>query len=662
MSNSGNRSTKVARPMSPSRSKFARHSLLLLAGMAVVIGSLLLRNYLGAPQVDAQTGGFFGFGKSQEKEDKSVPAATVEDSPVQASARPQHPEHDVMAIVNGKDINRHQLAHACVERYGEDVLESLVNKRLILHHCKKRQIEVTQEELSAEIDHMAKRFKLGREQWLDLLEKERGISRQEYARDILWPTLALKKLAADQLEVSPQELTEAYEMRFGPAVRARLIVVSDQEKANQLHRQLVERPEEFARLAMNHSEDVNSASIGGMIQPIRRHMGDATIEQTVFNMKPGEVSQPLPIGEQFAIVKCEEHLIQQQIPLEHVKTELEAHIKDGKLREVASTLFAKLQKNALIQNVWNDPELRQRLPGIVATINGEQITMKELGDECLLRHGKEVLEIEISHALLQQSLNEVGLSVEQTDIDQEVTHGALLAGIVDQQGRPDLEEWYRVATEEQGVSKELYLRDSVWPSAALKKLTGNSVEISQEDLQKAFEANYGQRVRCRAIVLHSMRKAMEVWGMARENPSMEYFSDLAAEYSIEQTSKSLRGEVPPIRRFGGQPQLEEAAFKLQPGELSEVVQMGEQFVILKCEGRTEPIGVKPEDVEHVLRQDITEKKMRIAMSERFDQIRENAQIDNYLAGTSQAPASPQASNAGSQYDTAVRQASGTTTR
>lgn len=646
-------------PTKSHRSKLTRYALLAACGFAVLAGSLALRNHLGAPQADAESGGFFGFGKSAKEQ--AVPATIPATQQAAAAPRPVHPAHDIMALVNGKDINRAQLAHACTERYGEDVLESLVNKRLILHHCKKRDIEITQEEVNAEVDRMAKRFKLGREQWLDLLEKERGIGRQEYARDILWPTLALKKLAADQLVVSEQELVKAHEMRFGPAVRARLIVVSDREKALQIQRQLVERPEEFARLAMNESEDINSASIGGMIQPIRRHMGDATIEQTAFAMQPGQISEILPIGEQFAILKCEEHLPEQRIPFEQVRNELAEQIKETKLRKVASTLFADLQESAFIQNVWNDPSLRDRLPGIVATVNGDQITMKELSDECLLRFGTEVLEVEISHLLLQQALREAGMTVEQADIDREITHGALLAGTIDRQGKPDLDEWFRMATEEQGVSKELYLRDSVWPSAALKKLTGDTVQIADEDLRKAYDANYGQRVRCRAIVLHDMRKAMEVWGMARDKPTMEYFSDLAAEYSIEQTSKSLRGEVPPIRRFGGQPQLEEVAFKLQAGELSEIVQMGDRFIILKCEGRTEPIDIQPGEVEHVLRGDITEKKLRLAMSDRYDQIRKQAQIDNYLAGTSQAPAAEKSAK-GPQYDTAVQPASGTSPR
>ena len=639
--------------------RWKRHAILLVTGLVVVVGCFFARRYLGDSQVGADTRNFFGFANSPVAKNE-VTSEEIESSPtVKGASRPEHPQHDVMAIVNGEDIKRAQLAQACVERHGEEVLESLVNKRLILHHCRNRNIEVTQDEISAEIDHMAKRFKLGREQWLDLLERERGIGREEYVRDILWPTLALRKLAADQLTVSEEELDKAYETQFGPAVHARLLVVSSRAQAEEVHAQLVQRPEEFARLAMKHSEDINSASIGGLIQPIRRHVGDASLEQAVFSLEPGQISQILPVAEKFAILKCESHIPPQEVSLNEVRAEITEQIKETKLREVASQLFEDLQNSAVIQNVLNDPDLSQQMPGIVSTVNGDQITMSQLGDECLLRYGKDVLELEISQVLLQQSLADSQQTVTQEDVDREVRHAAILAGVVDKQGQPDFEAWFQLVTEEQGVSQEIYVRDSVWPSAALKKLTGDSIQVREQDLQKGFDANYGQRVRCRAIVLHNMRKAMEVWGKARQNPSMEYFGELATEYSIEPTSKSLHGEVPPIRRHGGQPQLEEVAFALQENELSEVIQVGNRFIILKCEGRTKPIDIRREDVEEILRLDITEKKLRLAMAEKFEQIRSVAQIDNYLAGTSQAGTrGSEASTAAKRYDSAVRPASG----
>ncbi len=571
------------------------------------------------------------------------------------------PQHDVMALVNGKDISRVDLTNACVQRHGEKVLESLVNKRLILSHCEKRGIAITNEDIAGEIDRMAKRFQLSREQWLEMLQKERGITAQEYARDIVWPTLALRKLAAQEVKPTAEEIEQALERDFGESVNTRLIAVSSQELANQLHQQLMSDPELFPRLAIEHSIDINSASVGGLIQPIRRHLGDLGIEQAAFSLKEGEISPVIPVAGQFVILSC----ISRNPPREFNRVEMEKQlvekISDEKLRQKSHELFAQLQQASTLVNVYNNPEMRQTMPGVVATVNGDRITMKELGDECLLRHGDEVLETLISTLLLEQSLKNANLAVTDADLEAEVRHAAELAGVVDAQGHADLEKWFKSVTEEQGLDKAQYMRDAVWPSAALKKLTASTVQVTEEDVKKGFQANYGQRVRCRAIVLGTMRRAQEVWDKARRNPSIEYFGDLAEEYSIEPTSKALRGEVPPIQRFGGQPQLEEAAFALQEGQLSGIVQVRDKFLILRCEGRTESMNIKEAEVREILSRDIYEKKLRLAMSEKYESIRENSRIDNYLAGTSHAPVERTAKTQdGLLQDPAVRPAAGMT--
>jgi hypothetical protein len=180
-------------------------------------------------------------------------------------------------------------------------------------------------------------------------------------------------------------------------------------------------------------------------------------------------------------------------------------------------------------------------------------------------------------------------------------------------------------------------------------------------LQKAYEANYGEQVDVLVCVLGSQRRAQEVWEMARGNPTEKFFADLAYQYSIEPTSKYNYGKVPPIRRFSGQPKLEEEAFRLKPGELSGILALGEKFIVMQCVGR-----IKPEQapefaaVRDELHKDIFEKKLRIAMSEHFDKMLASAKIDNYLAGTRQ----PGASSVGSKppIDSAVRPASATGNR
>jgi parvulin-like peptidyl-prolyl isomerase len=604
------------------------------------------------------------FRKSPPAADSSAQQQSAKPGVQQASAtapKADKPQHDIMAIVNGEELHRDALAAACCDRYGNEVLEGLVNKRLIMHYCKNRNIEVTDAEVDAEVERMAKRFKIGKEQWFEMLEKERGIHPEQYKRDILWPTLALRKCAANEIVVSDVELQKAYDAQYGPAVKCRLIVVNNHQKADQIHDQLIKQPNDFARLAMQNSVDVNSASIGGMIQPIHHHVGDPAIEKSAFALQPNEISAVIPVAEQFAILKCEGAVPPRNVPMETVKDELTEHIQEGKLREVSGKLFKQLQDSSTVQNVWNNPQLHAQMPGVVATINAEQIPYSELAEECLMRYDREVLEVEIAHLLLNQALKKANLTVNDQDLNAEMAHAAQLAGVVGKDGKPDMERWMKAATEEQGITKDRYLKDSVWPSAALKKLTGDSVQITEDDLKKGFDANYGERVRCRAIVLPNMRKAQEVWSKARQNNTVEYFSDLAEEYSCEPSSKSLRGEVPPIRHYGGQPQIEDVAFDLKAGELSGIIQLGDKFVILRCEGRTQPVEVNPQEVQTILKQDIFEKKLRMAMGEKFDDIRSKARIDNFLAGTSQSPerVKPAAGENVPHVDEAVRQTSGT---
>src|SRR5205823_5492373 len=78
----------------------------------------------------------------------------------------------VMAVVNGEQINRQELGRECIRRYGEEVLESMVNRQLISDACAQKGIQVTDADVSAEIDKVAGRFGLARDRWLTLLREE----------------------------------------------------------------------------------------------------------------------------------------------------------------------------------------------------------------------------------------------------------------------------------------------------------------------------------------------------------------------------------------------------------------------------------------------------------------------------------------------------------
>jgi len=64
--------------------------------------------------------------------------------------------------------------------------------------------------------------------------------------------------------------------------------------------------------------------------------------------------------------------------------------------------------------------------------------------------------------------------------------------------------------------------------------------------------------------------------------------------------------------------------------------MGDKYIILRCLGRTQPIVKEFDAVKDELYRDIQEKKLRLAMAKEFDRLKDSSQIDNFLAGTSQA--------------------------
>lgn len=615
---------------------------MIVCGLGLLGSCLLVRYFWGAESANADPAA----SRNVRSPAASTPTVRRDAAKTQSSAAtaPSGSAHlKVVATVNGRQITRNEFGRECLLHYGKEVLESLVNKMLIAQECKRQNIVITRAEVDAEIERLAQRFGLPRDQWLKMLKTEREIDPGQYASDIIWPTLALRRLAGERLQVTREELTEVYETKYGSAVRARVITCKDAEKAQQVRAAAAADPDQFGDLAKEHSEDA-SASFKGLVEPIRKHGSYKEIEQAAFTMADGEVSGVIRAGGQYVILKREGLLPAQNVSYDKVSSQLEEMVRDRKLRKAAQEIFRQLQDRSTVVNVLNDPQKSHTMPGVAAVINGQKITIGQLAEQCIERHGEEVLEGTINRKLIELACAKQKITVSEAEVDQEILQAADASVPPKADGSADVEAWLKLVTEKQGISVEVYRRDSVWPSVALKRLVGDKLWDSrkelEEDLQKGYEANYGPRVRCLAIVLDNLRRAQQVWEMARKKPTADTFGDLAAEYSIEPGSRALRGEVPPIQKHGGQPLLEKEAFSLKPGELSGVVQVGSRYVILFCQGRTEPVGVRFEEVRDEVYRHVYEKRQRLAMAERFQQLQESATIDNHLAGTSQSPKKP----------------------
>ena len=101
-----------------------------------------------------------------------------------------------MAQVGDQVITYDAVAKECVKRYGEEVLEKLINRTIIQQACLKRGVSVTTVEVKQEVQTIAQKFKLDPTTWYQMLQAERNLSPLQYQRDIIWPMLALRRSLA----------------------------------------------------------------------------------------------------------------------------------------------------------------------------------------------------------------------------------------------------------------------------------------------------------------------------------------------------------------------------------------------------------------------------------------------------------------------------------
>ncbi len=552
-------------------------------------------------------------------------------------------ENSVVAVVNADPITRQMLANATLDRYGDAVLDNvIINRQLILQACKDRGLGVTETEVGEEIARLATKFGFKVPDYLNLLKEERSIDPDQYGREIIWPMLALRKLVSDQVQPTAEEFDRAFLAQYGEAIKCRMIMVSKKEKADMLHREAVAKPDGFGELAKVNSEDEVSASVRGLIPPIRRYTGDSRLEDTAFALANGQISPVMQLADQWIFLQAVRRIPATSPPasaMPTIRAQIEDQIRGEKMKGAASELFANLQRNSNVVKVIGNPQLQQQYPGVAAVVNNQSITLSQLSAECIKRHGKDVLEGEINRKLLNQALKTAGKTISDAELQAEVARAAKSMGLVRSDGSADITAWLESVTSDGETTREIYLRDAVWPSVALKKLVEDRIAVTEEDMQRGFDSNFGPRVEILACVLADQRTAQKVWKMARDNPTEEFFGRLAEQYSIEPVSASNSGKVPPIRKYSGQPTIEREAFQLQAGQLSSILASGDKYILLKCQGRTEPVVSDINAVRSELQRDLTDKKFAVEMANEFDRLKDTAEIENYLVAAKELGAS-----------------------
>src|SRR5262245_38751024 len=176
-----------------------------------------------------------------------------------------------------------------------------------------------------------------------------------------------------------------------------------------------------------------------------------------------------------------------------------------------------------------------------------------------------------------------------------------------------------------------FKEDAVRMKLMLAKLVRPTVAVTAEDLQNAFEARYHEKVECRMIVLR--KEDRNRWAMFWEQASKgEAEFDKLARAQFLADVASQAGKVPPIHKHFGDPRIEKEAFRLQDGQISQLLEMPDGTCVILKRDRLIPADTTKQiaDVRLDLHREITEEKVSIEASKLLQRLRQEARPQVFL--------------------------------
>jgi hypothetical protein len=235
-----------------------------------------------------------------------------------------------------------------------------------------------------------------------------------------------------------------------------------------------------------------------------------------------------------------------------------------------------------------------------------------------VRYGTEKLELLVNKIILDKACAARGVTATPAEVEAELAKECKRFNV----DRANLAE---KILKPQRLTLFEWTEDVLKPKILLGKLSRGRVKVTDDDLKKAFEAYYGEKVRCRIILWPKGEEKMAMLDYARLRDDERAFNQ-KARTQASPTLAAKGGEVPPFgRNSTGNEELEKEVFELQPGEVSRLIGTPEGTVIVKCDAREPAAAAKTlQDVREQLTLDIVERKTQLEMPKVFAELRRDA--------------------------------------
>lgn len=268
----------------------------------------------------------------------------------------------------------------------------------------------------------------------------------------------------------------------------------------------------------------------------------------------------------------------------------------------------------------------------IAIVNGRPLDRERLVRLLIEAHGVEALQQLVVLDLAEQEARRRGIRI--TDADVEAEFRASLQRLIPEDA-PDAEsvsaaqrrEALERILEERGLSMPEY-RLAMRRNAYLRRIVEPDLKIEENTLREEFSRTYDEKVEVRHVQLKAGDFDRVQTALDQINRGTE-FAEVVREFSENPASRANGGLLPPFsfKDEATPAVLREAAFALQPGEVSRAaILAGKFFHILKVERRIPPEGVKFDQVRDRLHERVKQRASLKRMNEMVEELYDAAQL------------------------------------
>ncbi|MDT2047193.1 MULTISPECIES: peptidylprolyl isomerase [Bacillaceae] len=258
---------------------------------------------------------------------------------------------DAVASVDGDKITKDQLYEVLMSQGGTDVLDSMIEQKVINKEAEKKSVTVSEKELNKELDALITSY--GGEDTFNQALEASGIKEKEVKKD-LETNLKAKKLVEDTIEISEDEMKSYFDENKDSfdqpeQVKASHILVKDEKTANEVKKKLSDG-EKFADLAKEYSTDTASKEDGGNLGYFSKEDMVQEFSDAAFNLKVDAISNPVKTEYGYHIIKVTDKKEAQDANYENSKDEIKQLLLENKFQSEYSTWLEETKKKYDIEN------------------------------------------------------------------------------------------------------------------------------------------------------------------------------------------------------------------------------------------------------------------------------------------------------------------------